>query len=230
MKTTVIEAPDSAEAEKEQGSLVLHANQIIVKTPAEHGVGLAMLKAIAIAQKKVTELFKEPKAAAHAAHKAITAAEKKLLDPLDQASKIVWGKCSSFEQQQRRLAEEQERKLQEAARAAEEERQLLEAIEAEKDGQKEEAEQILAAPVEIPKVHVEAEVAKVEGISSRWNYRCEVVDKGELIKYVAANLAQWESLLDPAESELNKLAKAMRKGFKIPGCKLIEESVLARRV
>lgn len=230
MKTTVIEAPDSAEAEKEQTSLVHHANQLLVKTQSEHGVGLAMLKAIAIQQKKVAELFKEPTAAAHAAHKAITAAEKKLLDPLEQASKIVWNKCSAFEQEQIRIAQEQERKLQEAARMAEEERQLLEAIEAEKEGQKEEAEEILAAPVEVPKVHVAVAVAKVEGISSRWNYGCRVVNKDELIRYVAANLAQWSSLLEPAESELNKLAKAMREGFKIPGCELTKESVLSRRV
>lgn len=227
---TIIISPDSTVVEQEQLSLVQHATQITVKDQGEHATALTMLKAIAVAERRVVDLFKDAKAAAHAAHKAITTAEKKLLDPLQQATKIVWAKCNTFGLEQQRIAAEAQRKAQEAARQAEEERQLLEAVEAEQSGDAAAAQEILEAEVVVPEVKVEAAVAHVEGISSRTNYNCEVIDKAELIRYVAANLDQWSSLLEPNETELNRLAKAMRDSFKIPGCKLKTDNVLNRRV
>lgn len=225
-KTDAIETPDPEVVQKEYFPTVSSAKALIVTNKDEHQIGLTMLQQIAVAEKRVKDLFKDPKDAAHAAHKAICEAEKKLLVPLADARYDVQRKCLEFQSAEKRKAEEAQRKLQEEARRAEEERALADAIEAEESGDKKAAEQILAAPVAVPVVQVEAQVAKVAGVTSRVYYRCKVTDFLSLVKYVAANPHEI-ALLQPDETALRKRAESMKDGFKIPGCELDKQDSLS---
>lgn len=225
-KTTIIEMPDSEVVRKEDSVLIEQAKSLLITNAVEHEIGLEHLKRIALAEKRVKDLFEEPKKAAHAAHKAITTAEAKLLLPLAEARQIITGKALTFQAEERRKAEEAQRAAAEAARKAEEERQLADAIEAEASGDKAAAEQILAAPTSVPAVYVAPQVAKVAGVSSRVYFRCKVVSPIELVRYVAAHPEEIALVL-PNESLLNKRAESMRDAFKLPGCELEKRDALA---
>jgi hypothetical protein len=225
---TVIEAPATAEAEQEQQVIITDAQALVVSSPASHEIALGMLKAIAGAEKKVKDLFAEPKRAAHAAHKAITQAEAKLLDPLGKARQIVTGKAVTFEADQRRKAEEEARRLAAEAKQREEEAALADAIDAEASGDTAAAEQIMETPIEAPVVTVAPQVAQVSGVSSRETWSAEVTDLAALVAYVASR-PEWINLLLPNEQALNSLARAQRAALKIPGVRAVAKRGLSVR-
>ncbi len=227
MKTT-IEAPDTREVETESSALVTQANALTIATKEDHGGALAFLKRTATAKAQVVALFREPKAAAHAAHKAITAAESKLLTPLDDARRIVEAKALAYEDAARRAAEEEQRRLAALAQKAEEERLIAEAIAADAAGDAELAEAIVSEPVSAPVVHVAPAVAKVAGVSSRGVWKAEVTDKLALVRFVAAN-PSWLHLLEAEMSALNGLAKSQKGQLQIPGVRCVEVRGLALR-
>lgn len=225
---TIIESPDSGEAEQEQQIIIRDAEALVVSTQEEHGIALERLKRIATAEKKVKELFEEPKRAAFAAHKAITAAEKKLLDPLGQARQIVTGKALVFEDAERRKAEEAARVLAETQRQREQDAQLADALDAEARGDKAEAEQILAEQIQAPVVEARPQIAAVAGVSSRSTWGATVTDVKALIAYVAAH-PEWGNLLIPNQSALDSLARAQKGALAIPGVRAVEKRGLAVR-
>jgi hypothetical protein len=225
----VIESPDSADVEKDQSLVIANAKELKVSNVDEHEIGQEILKGIARAEKRVKELFAEPKRLAHAAHKAITTAESALLDPLTQATKIVWRKCSEFKIEQQRIADEEARKLQEEARKAAEAQQIAEAMAAEEAGDNKAAEEIIAAPTVVPEIKVKADVAKVEGIGERWNYKAECENLLTLAKHCVEHPEDL-AYLQPNTSAISQRAKSQKDGFKLPGCKLVKEPVLMRRI
>lgn len=187
-------------------------------------------------QEKVQELFKEPKLAAHKAHKAITEAERTLLGPILTAKSIINEKCIGFLDRQRALALEEERKRNmeatiKAAAALE-----ADAKRAEQEGQKELAEEIRAAePVPLPIARVEANIAQVPGIGTRVTWSGEVIGypgtmQGfrALVEFVAQN-PEYLHLLEPATSEINALARAQREALKIPGVRAVRFEGMGRR-
>lgn len=226
VKSVVIESPDTEAVEKDHSLMMTNAKELVVSNELQHGIGLEVLKGLAIAEKRVKDLFAESKDLAHKAHKAITEAEKKMLLPIAEARQIVQTKCLKYQAIERQKAEVEQRRLQEEARKAEEERQLLDAIEAEKAGDKTAAEQIIAAPIAVPVVKVEAQVAKVAGVTSRVYYRCKVVSLIDLVKYVAQNPNEI-ALIQADETALRKRAESMKDGFKLPGCELDKQDSLS---
>ena len=126
------------------------------------------------------------------------------------------------EEERKRRDEERKRREEEEAlrRKEEEERQLQAAILAEQEGNKDEAEAILAAPVSIPTVTVAPQVAKVEGVFTRTTWSAEVLDFGALVRYVAAH-PEWESLLEPNTPNLNRLAISQHEALSIPGVRAV---------
>lgn len=221
---TVIAMPDQDPIRMENSGIIERAQSLKVSNQDEHGVALEVLKSIATAERRVKDLFSEPKAAAHKAHKAITEAEKKLLDPLQEARGIVSRKANSYEIEEQRKADEERQRLELEAKKQEEDRKLAEAASVEASGDKEAAEQIIEEPIEIPVIHVAPKVAEVKGISSRETFRAEVVDFLALVTYVAANPNKI-ALLQPNQVAINQLAKSMREGFELPGCRLIKDRI-----
>lgn len=221
-QSQTITIPDTAPLAAGHQSLMQLAHELTVTDKDSHGRGLSLLKDIAGAEKRVIELFKEPKKAADTAHKFLTGLERQILGPIVTARKEVDGKVWRFEEQERARAEEEARKKAEAARRAEEDRKLREAEDAEKAGDKKLADEILNEPIETPVVPAAPALAKVEGVTSRSTWRAEVTDPMALIRYVAAH-PEWESLLAPVMPALNSLARAQRSNLKIPGVRAIEE-------
>ncbi len=225
-KAEVIESPDPKMVEAEYQPTVVQAKAMMIRNKDEHAVGLLMLKDIALAETRVKDLFDEPKRLAHAAHKAITEAEKKLLVPLAEARNAVTRQCLLFMAEEKKKAAVEAQRLQEEARKREEEQQLCDAVAAEEAGDAAGAETIMAAPIAVPVIEVKPQVAEMAGVSTRVYYRCKVVNLLELVKYVAANPHEI-ALLEPAETMLRKRAESMRDGFRLPGCELDKKDGLS---
>jgi len=160
--------------------------------------------------------FKDAKDLANRAHKSLCATIARLVAPHAAARGILEGKSRRFRQEQERKAEEERLRLQEIARREEEERQLAAALEAEAQGDVAQAEAILEEPVSVPAVQVKPEVAQVEGISERQNWKARVVDLPALQRFVGEN-PQWSHLTEAVMPQLNALARAQRDNLRIPG-------------
>ena len=77
---------------------------IVDQTSYEYAAGL--IKVVAEWKYKVVEHHKEPKQKAHDAHKAIVAAEKRMLEPLERADRILRDSLSKWEVEQERIRQE----------------------------------------------------------------------------------------------------------------------------
>jgi hypothetical protein len=218
-----IEKPAPPAIVAELSPLVVQAKEYDVTDAESNGIALERLKALRQGERKIQDYFEPARKAADQAKKEIIQARDGLVGPIKAARLIYDGKADEYEREQRRIAQERERELQEKARKEEEERQLLAAIEAEESGDKQEAEAILAEPVEAPKVTVAPQVAKVEGVASATIWSAEVTDLHALIKYVAER-PEWTHLLGPAMPQLNGLARSQRENMAIPGVKAVSRT------
>ena len=223
-----ITVPETAEMESTGKAIVAVAHAMVVQDQESHGQALEFLKSTAAKRKVVEEAFAEPKSAAWKAHRSIVELEQTLLQPCDDARRIVADKASRYEAECRRREEEERRRLEAEARKAEEDRILAEAEIAEAFGQDAVAEEILNQPVEPTPVVVPTERAKVEGVSSRELWRAEIVDLAALVR-AAANNPAFVALLMPNMPALNALARATKQLMNVPGVKAVAEKSLAVR-
>lgn len=225
---TVIVHPETAAVAAEVQPIIAKAQAFEVKNATDHAAALSEIKGIAAKQAAIQALFKQPKADAFAAHKSITAAEKTLLDPLAQARGIYTLKAGRYEDDAKRKAEEEARTLAAQAKQVEQEAQIQGAIAAEEAGDHEAADRILHAETTVPAMIPQPDVAKVAGVSSRDNWSAEVYDLPALLGHVLANPGL-SHLIVPCMPELNKLAKAMKKGFNVPGVRAVNRPSMAVR-
>lgn len=141
MSSVTIVQPDTTALATEGNQLVVTANGIVVTNVEQDTMAQEFLRSVTRMGKTIKDTFAESKELAHKTHKAITTLEGKLLAPVDQARAIVTGKVIAFQQEERRKAEIEQRRLQEEARKAEEARRALElaALEAARKAQEEAA-------------------------------------------------------------------------------------------
>lgn len=186
-------------------------------------------------KKEIDETFDPIVKKAHEAHEEAVSQKKKIMEPVERAMRILDGKISLYhEERQRQKREEEERLRKEAeekARIEEEERRLSEAVQLEKEGHTELADAILEAPIVPQPVFVpkaEIQTPKVDGISVAKIYKAEVTSLPQLLQAISQGKAPI-TLVEVNQSALNGMARALREGFVIPGCKLVIESSVRGR-
>lgn len=223
-----IAIPDPAPTAALHAPILGRASALTVGSKAEHGDALGLIRDIRTLERQVEELFSDSKASASRTHRDICAAEKRLLVPLSAARAIINQKVSTYELEERRRADEERRRLEEHARKQEEERALLDAIAADEAGSHEEAEAILAAPVQAPVIHVEPRLAAVEGVIAQERWEAEVVDLGQLVDFVSSH-KEWIHLLLPNMVALNGLARSQRQALAVQGVRAVSRTTRAVR-
>lgn len=226
--TTTIPVPDVAAYEAAAPAIVQRARALTIASEDDATEAGRFLVSIATERKARVSAVAPAKTAAHAAHKAMTALEAKLVAPLDEADGILRPRIAAWERAKREQYEAAQRAAAEAARKEAEAKQIANAVEAEAFGMDDVAEAIIDGPAPI---HVVAPVApppKVEGVSTRKTYRAEVVDLAALVRHVAANPVH-AALILPNETALNAMARTLKDAFQIPGVRVVaEESVAVR--
>ena len=173
--------------------------------------------------KKVDEHYKPMADAAFKTHRSITARWKEVKQPLEDAKAHLVNQVKAYQRKVEEERQAEERRLAEIARKAEEERRLAEALEAEKEGNVEEAQAILEEEMFVPPPVVKVDVPKVDNRKYRTIPRCRCIDKMKLIRFVAQNPALAD-LLDYNSSVGNNKAKSMGKEINnIPGLEYFED-------
>jgi hypothetical protein len=223
-----IERPTPPAVVAEMAPIVQAANNTAVVDVESHAVALNRVRALRAAEKVITDYFEPARRAADEAKREILRARDGLIAPITAARSIYDRKAGDYEAEQRRIAEQEQRRLEAEARKREEERQLQDAIDAEARGDEQEAAQIMSESVTTPVIQIQPRVAQVEGVSSQTRWSAEVSDLLALVQYVAAH-PEWISLLEPSMPNLNRLAVAQRQALSIPGVKAVSKTVRATR-
>jgi hypothetical protein len=199
------------------------ATAMRVVDQTSHDEAGAALVALASLEKQIIAHHAEPKQKAFEAHKAIVAAEKRLLEPLQQARRITSSKITTWESEQRRIQQELQRRAQEESDRLAREAALAAAVQAEEAGAPEEAvTQILESPPVVVAPVVAPTFQKATGIAAteRWHAAvtslkmlCQAVIDGKIPETaVEANMV-W----------LNARARSDKEHFNVPGAKAVKE-------
>lgn len=168
-------------------------------------------------EKNIKGYFKPLKEAAHKSWKGICDAENIELDklkPVEQYLKLEIGRYQA-EQEQIRKAEEDRLRLE--ALKAEEERRIAAAIQAEAEGYKEEAQEILDTPVFVPPPTVVNTMPTVKGLATKTVWKFRVVNEALIPRqYLTLN-----------EAAIRATVTALKNAAKIPGIEVYQEQCIA---
>ena len=174
--------------------------------------------------KEIDGVFQPLANKAHQAHIAITGKWKEVKQPLVNAKDYLVVQVKKYKIKLREEAEAETRRLEAIARKVEEDRHILEAEQAEKDGNIEEAQAIIEEPIYIQAPVVKAEMPKVNNKKYQILPRARIVSKLDVIKTVANNPAL-QDLIDINQSVANQKAKTFGKALSatIKGLEYYEE-------
>ncbi len=193
------------------------------KTQAEADeLGITSVQ-IGSAVKRLTEFWKAPKAAFKAMHTMMCNAEKETLEPWTVLDSSVKQATLAYVQEQRRIAEEAQRKREQAL-MAEQKRLADEAAKKARVGDIEAAQElqqrattIAAAPV-APAVSI-----KVTGMTTTARWVGVVTDPMAVVKAIAAGTIPIEVIKEWDQSFINKQAAALKNELHWPGVAVSEE-------
>lgn len=224
----LIEAPNTADLRKEGLAAVGKAESLSITTVEEQEVAQRSWKGIGILEKKVKDRLNPIIDHMNKAKKGLTTLRAELLGPFANAKRMIERKVGEYERIAWKKAEEEARRRLAEEKKKAEEAQELAALQAEEEGEKELADEIISEPVNVPSVPIEPDVAKTEGVSSRKTWHGEVTDMKKLVQYIAKN-PEWIHLVEPATTAINGLARSMKGVLNIPGIKAVKTSSLVGR-
>lgn len=179
-------------------------------------------KLLQAASKEFTEFYKPVKKAFDDAKKPVLDAEKSDAAALDTVKSDLAAQVLKYQRAQEKIRQEQERAERERLAKEEEERRLLEAIELEALGLKEEAAQRLEEQAMAPAVIIAAGPKKVSGFVEREVWKATVENLSLLIKAVAAGKVPLLALTAD-QAWLNKQATDYGETLQFPGVSVKKE-------
>ena len=174
------------------------------------------------ARKEREPWYKNIKSMIDGLKKPILEAEKSDIGELEAEGQRLGSELTAWNNKQRALREEEERKSRELAEQAMREELLLRACELEAAGDKEAAEAVLEEPVMAPVVIQSVAPPKVQGQVAKYTYSMEVTDLMTLVKAVAEGRVLL-SAIEANESFLNSKARNDKEGYSVPGTKLVRK-------
>lgn len=196
------------------------AKSIAIADQRSYETAAGLLLDIAALEKEIKAHHEPIKTTAFAAHKAAVAAEKKLLDPLQEATGILKRGLGAWLQEQERIRQETERKAREAAAKIEEEQRLALAVQAEEMGAAPETvAEIIETPLPIAQPVAARTYAPVAGVSARKLWKWEVVDS----KLIPRDYLKIDDVA------INRVVAGLKQNANIPGIRVYEETGIAAR-
>jgi len=221
---------DSVEVlRQELTPVVQQAGSIIVTTPEAYTGAADFLKAVKAAQKRVTEFFAPLAAKAHEAHKAITTKQAETMKPLQDAEATVKRKMLDYAEEQERIRQAEQRKLQEQADlAARRERERLEKEAAKlKTPELRQARMEQAAAVVAPVVEVASVRPVIAGQSIKKTWRVTSVTDRKALVMALMGFPDWEAYVELNMGQLDKFAARTKGSVMLPGVTFAEVSGLS---
>ncbi|HQR20078.1 MAG TPA: hypothetical protein PKV98_04385 [Burkholderiaceae bacterium] len=158
---------------------------------------------------------------------AVQALFKPVLDDLTAAEGVYKGAMLTFQQEQRRIQQEEQARLDEANRK-ERERLEKQAAKAAEKGHTEKAEVLAATAAVMMAPIATSTYVEPKGLSTRKVWKARVTDKTALIKAIIENPA-FLNLIEIDTGALDRLVRAMEGRVPLAGVECYEEETLARR-
>ena len=186
-------------------------------------------------EKKIAATFAPIKKATNDAHKSATKAEADALKPVTEAKGIIRREMESYNEIQSEIRRERERIAQEEERKKAETRQVERAAALEQQGHAALAEQVLAAPIQVPQVSLPTVKEELSGSNfiPAWKYK--VIDAKALLQAAVDGKIAY-SVKDADEEkttgavqvsiEVGKLLGATKELFELPGVRAWQEQTL----
>jgi hypothetical protein len=215
-----------------EGTAIEHqANSLAIVDGTTRAMAADMREKARQFKKKIQELFEKPKKAADLAHTELCDLEKKMYGPADKVIKIIDGKASTYDLEQKRLAQiEADKAAVEKARLdkIEADRLLARAAKAEEKGQDEKADLLLeqaanvnnfvAAPPAPPK-----QIRTDSGTTSgTMDFTIEIVNPAVFIQQVILTGGNF-GFIEFKNGPIKRYAEGKKIGDTlptIPGCRL----------
>lgn len=212
-----LEAP--AELKTTVAACVEWSQRNVIQTPVQLEATGAHLKDIKAAQKQANEFFDPPIKQAYDLHKMLVGRKKLITDPLSQAETIDKQKMLAYSQEQERLRQAEQKRLQDEADAkAERERKALEAkAAASKKPETIAKHQEAAAQVVAPVIHVAPVAPKIAGVNTVKTWTFEITD--------AALVPEQFKTID--EKKLGAYARAMGASACAPGVRFFQKETIS---
>jgi hypothetical protein len=223
MTTAVAGKP---KAEERALSVPEQATVITVSNNDDHAKGEALMTSWKELETEIHSTFDPICDKAFQAHKESVAQRNKYLDPLETGRKILKQKMMAFQDEMERLRRAEQLRLDKEAKERAEEEALLLAAQAEADGDKETADAILTAPLDVAPVMAQKTAPPASRLTAgRSVWSGEVVSLLALVKAVAAG-HQPITLLMVNQPNLNSAAKLIKiNGSVQHGWKVVEKRV-----
>jgi len=192
---------------------------ILIHDSDSYGTAAARLVDIKGVRKQVDEMFDPAVKAAYESHRKMVALKRQFTDRLDTVERDLKGRMISYQNEQKRIADERESQLRESLRKKEEEEKLATAIRLEETGDKEGADAVMQEEVVVPSVIVQPDIPQTDGISTRKVWKFRIVD--------AAKIPAQFLCVD--EKKLGAYARSMRETAAVPGVEFYAEETMAVR-
>lgn len=222
-----IDIPDASLVKSEVAGIIEVAQAIKIKNTEDRQGAAAFERALIAKEKTIAAHYKPIKQSLDKHKRVILDQERGYLAPIREAREIVKRTELSWDNEQRRIAEEARKAEEAKLRKQEEDKRIAAAEAAENSGNAAKAEAILETPIEVPKVKIDP--PKQQGQSVRTTWKAEVVDFSKLLAYVAANpvLAH---LVKPDEQAIRAMVRIEKDAFKLPGVRAYSEKSLTTRL
>lgn len=205
---------------------VQNARAISIVTQQDYEEAGKTLVEIKTRAKQVKDYWKPLKEAASKAHKALCEKEKTMLNPLDEAERIIKGTMIQYQAQ---VEEARRREAEEARKRQEEEAKRLmeEAIKAEQEGDAAGAavNMAMAEMVEdMPAVLTAAAKPTASGTNTVKRWKAKVTDPTQVPSYINGMEIRTINM-----SALDNIARMSKGAMMIPGVEFYEEATISAR-
>ena len=209
---------NETEIKQEVKNIITTTQKITITTAADMQISADYLRNIKTAQKRIIDFFAPLKKSAHETWKKIVASEKELIDPLNQVEINIKRKVAQYTQEQERIRQEEQRRLQ--AKADEQARREREALEKKavrlKTPEKKEALLEQAEMVAAPVIQLAPE-KKPEGISTREIWKAKIINESSVPR----------EFLIVNQKALDAFARSTKGKIKVSGVEFYSEKSVA---
>lgn len=214
-----------ADEQKIENNLVEINNQALTLKITDNGTysqAGTVLLAYKDLEKQIKNYFKPIKETAHKTWKQICDKENTELEKLKEGINHLSIEMANWNVEQEKIRKAEEERLHQEALKREEEERLQAAIQADTEGNKEEAQAILNEPVFVPPPIVPKSVPKQEGLAMRETWTFRVVDVKALVKAVADGSVPLMAVM-PNTTFLGQQARALKGTAKYNGVEFYSE-------
>lgn len=192
-----------------------NATGVLIHDDESYAKAAEITKTIKQMQKKVKDYWEPLRVSAKKTYDDVLSKKKRMMDPLEQAEKILKKKMGTYTAAKERERQKREEAARKAAQA-ETDRKLAEAAEAERNGDLIGAEMAMAEAEIMDDAAVSISVAskapKVDGVSTTKNWEIKSIDLSKVpVEFAGV-------LLRPVDEKAAlKLIRASKGAIKIPG-------------